>query len=812
MKKFTSILCALAIVLSVSAAPQVQTTVKKVAFNEKSLNFKVAKTAQKAAKVAPFQSIGKKAVINASKAPKAKKDVIDLIFSSVVEGEVDWDDNCATSGWWQVQCENDDYYLSLSNLGGRSEAAGEYAWADMDEEFTVLYDVALGDYLTLTDGSFIVAVDEDGNISITGSLTADNGNTYNISILIAAPEPVVIPEGGDFELTTLVSETFYSSDNDVYVVLADADENRFRFDIVVAEGQEALELGHEYTLDDMLANYSYATFSGEKISYTSATFVKTLNDNGSGDMNASFVDADGHTWNLHYAIPEPAKAENFETITAEVTYTSEVVWFWTQYTFTAIGEDNTIEFSIMPDDSFYGTWAVGGDSGIEGTVTPAGGEAVNFYSGEIVITQTEEGFTVTGTVLCDNNTEYTLNLTYVTPDASRQVELTLSGLELGLYSGAWQLSGFNEDSTQYVSIAAYSDEVSGTYSAADLAADYCEIYTDLVWSADGKVSSATVFNMLEANLTVVYNEEDKTISITGTLKGQNADDATDVPEFTLNLTGGAEVIEPTITDVTVSYYTKTFYEEDNDVYFVLYNEDETNAFRFDIPVPAGEKDIQNDHEYTLADMLANYSWLGPNSSNSVSYQSASFTRHISEKGAVSITATILDENGSTWNLNYNEPEPEEALEETLTIEGLDLNQGDGYWQIMGYSADENYYVSLAALTNTVAGSYTIDDLATAYCYIVKDASSDNYVFYDVREANLTVTFENGVLHAVGTVLTANRNDLTKQIKFTIDFASKEPTAVDNVEAANAASKRIENNMLIIEKSGVRYNVLGTVVK
>jgi hypothetical protein len=466
----------------------------------------------------------------------------------------------------------------------------------------------------------------------------------------------------------------------------------------------------------------------------------------------------------------------------------------------------------MPDDSFYGTWAAGNDNGITGTVTPTDGEASEIVSGEVVITQTEEGFTITGTVLCNNNTEYTLNLTYVTPDASRQVELTVSGLTLSLYSGAWQVYGYNEDSTKYVSIAAYSDEVSGTYSAADLAADYCEIYTDLVWGEDGKIASESQFSMLEANLTVVYNEEENTITITGTIKAQNADDATDIPEFTLTLSGSVPVVEPTVTDVTVSYYTKTFYEEDNDVYFVLYNEDESNAFRFDIPVPAGEKDIQNDHEYTLADMLANYSWLGPNSSNSVSYQSASFTRHISEKGAVSITATILDENGSTWNLSYNEPEPEEVLEETLTIEGLDLNQGDGYWQLMGYSADENYYVSLAALTNTVAGSYTTDDLATAYCYIVKDASSDNYVFYDVREANLTITFENGVLRAVGTVLTAKRDDLTKQILFTIDFASKEPTAVDNVEAANAASKRIENNMLIIEKSGVRYNVLGTVVK
>ena len=38
------------------------------------------------------------------------------------------------------------------------------------------------------------------------------------------------------------------------------------------------------------------------------------------------------------------------------------------------------------------------------------------------------------------------------------------------------------------------------------------------------------------------------------------------------------------------------------------------------------------------------------------------------------------------------------------------------------------------------------------------------------------------------------------------------TAVDNLEAGAVATKRLENTSLIIEKSGVRYNVLGTVVK
>ena len=53
------------------------------------------------------------------------------------------------------------------------------------------------------------------------------------------------------------SEKFYSTDNDVWVKLYDADENVYYFDIVVAEGTQELALNQIYTLADMIPNYSY---------------------------------------------------------------------------------------------------------------------------------------------------------------------------------------------------------------------------------------------------------------------------------------------------------------------------------------------------------------------------------------------------------------------------------------------------------------------------------------------------------------------------------------------------------------------------
>ena len=73
------------------------------------------------------------------------------------------------------------------------------------------------------------------------------------------------------------AEKYYSTDNDVYVRLYDADGNIYYFDIVVAEGSQELELNHAYTLADMLPNYSYKKDSlGNKTVYASASLTKSL--------------------------------------------------------------------------------------------------------------------------------------------------------------------------------------------------------------------------------------------------------------------------------------------------------------------------------------------------------------------------------------------------------------------------------------------------------------------------------------------------------------------------------------------------------
>lgn len=822
MKKFTSILCALAIALSVSAAPvgkkvldtkglkgldKVHTELK--AKDGKALK---AKKADKAFALLTEKKANANRPARVNRIARAAKD--DVTFTIVVEDitttgakvTVTPSDN-ETAYCWDV--------YETANLAGMSDA-------DIAKDFKDYYDYLIAyyadygyeltyeDLLTAGEDDYtyknlspntdytVVAIAVDENLAVVGASAKKQFKTPDVEL---TGETITI----NYEES--IEAPFFYNDGSVEVGF----ENDDYYVVLTYFTETPQSAVGSYTEEDFDLSYTYI-YGDTKVAIVKGTLV-VVEEANRLNFTANLTGADGNVYaiTMFYAIPQ---AQGQETITATNLAFDDSYLSWGVIFADASNDKFSVSLTInVADELEAGDIVIGTDANGTITILAQSEEEENvktsMYSGTLTLAEDGGNWSLTGTVLCENNIEYTLNLTYVKPEANRQAELTLSNLKANIFDGGWQLSGFSLDNTNYVSIAALTDEVSGNYTAADLAAAYCYIYTDLVLDEEGYVESGNKFSLVDANLTVAFDEETKVLTITGTFVGVNGDD---VPEFTLNLTGS--VPAPQETNVTVSYYVKEFYEEDNDVFYMLVNEDETNAFRFDIPLPAGEKDVKNDQVYTLDDMIADYSWLGASSSSAVAYQSASFTKHVSEKGAVSITATILDENGDTWNLSYTEPDPEEVLEESLTIDNLELNAKEGeYWQIAGYSADKNYYVSLAAITSTFAGAYTADELATSYCYIVKDASNEeNYSFYDVREANLTVTYENGVLRAVGTVLTGKRDDLTKQIKFTIDFSSKEPTAVDNINADAVAVKAIENGQLIINVNGVRYNAVGATIR
>ena len=832
MKKFTSILCALAIVMSASAAPlgKVGLTKKDV---EKELS--VRKTEKKAslkspAKQAKTATAFRKAdaalsnkVLSTATLRKAKKETITVDFGDAMLEPYFYND-----GSCELAATNEAYDLTLVYFTTtQGDPTGEYTTKDFDMEWTSFYELHSGeDYVTLTIDSVALSVTKvDERVDVKATLICDNGNTYQVTMYYEkAP---IVPGNYDF---VAVSEThkFYESDNDVYYTFKDADGNTLKFDIILKDGLQDVELDLVYTLDDMLANYSKVNYNETSSAYKEVSFKKTSKD-GVDTYEATATDEYDRVFNLNYTFKAP-EAKNFDTIQAPVSVTETQYLFWTQYSFVAQTEELGIVLSIMPDDTYFGTWEVGASKDMTGKVYDlVNSTSSDVYSGEVVIAQGNEGFTIKGKVLCMNETEYTLILTYVIPEETRTASITLTGMELGVYpdKGAWQLVGFSEDMTTYVSIAAYyNEQVSGFYTAEDLYAQYCTIYTDLEWDEEGNVVSGNQFKLLKADLNVYYNEEDSTMSIIGNYRAQNGDD---VPQFSLNLSGKIPAPATTLTG-------EGFTLEINPNNWELTGTT-TEGFFLSIygksSEVAGSYDATNlDDYYTyITDSNASDYWDMTGADLEVSF--ADNIIHVvgkltvtSEKNSsdvrtydVDVTGTYTipterhyqyDEEADFSELfdSYDVDDSNFAKYGSLIVEATNENNGSVALQIFpqeGQSelTEGEYLINSSAEPGSIYASSGVN--ANGYLtYSLAGYEGDNgftQVWFLV--AGKATIDENGVIF----IEAQNSNGYKVEARL-----GEYIDAVDTINAKANAAKRIQNGMIVIEKNGNVYNVLGTELK
>ena len=527
MKKFFSLFCAMAIVLTVGA---VSFEGLKVPAGKVKKELRYEKVALKDAKATlnASKNVVKKAekARVATKAPLAKKEAFSYDLSAE-NAEIEWADHCATGGWWQIQAENSEVYFSISNLS-RETAEGTYSWADLDPEYCGYWVSGMEAAVNFVDGSCTVAIDEsDGyQVVVSGSFTAENGDIFNVNITYyEAPAAPILP--GDYTFAAVSkSEKFYAEDNDVYIRFTDNDGNTMLFDIVVEEGTDELALNTTYTLSDMLANYSRVSFDGANSPFISASFEKTA-DATSETYTATAADTLGRIFHLSYTFVIPV-AESSETIVATNLELDDSYASYLGIIFAEASNENyavSMSFSGESASAIVGTH----DATTLGLqITDADDNKIAIYSGSVTVAVSNGGYVITGTILGENSVEYTLNLSYVAPEATSQENVNLSG-SITNYGSAWQFMG--ESGSFFVSVAAFSATIPGTYGRADLAADYT--YVAKFVGAD-----TLYYDMVDANIVVAVSGDNATI--TGSLKGQNEDDAADIIEFILNLTANVE--------------------------------------------------------------------------------------------------------------------------------------------------------------------------------------------------------------------------------------------------------------------------------
>lgn len=538
MKKFFSILCAFAIVFSASATPiQVKKASKELKNNQKVEQVRAKKNAVKP--TADFRQFTQKqeltAPVKTAKVAKAKKETINLSFNSE-ENEVKWYDYCASEGWWQIYSSDDEYaQFSISNVNA-AEAAGTYAWEDLDHDWTFykLESEAADGYPRhyFTDGSCTVATDEAGNVTVEGTFVDEEGNTFNVSIAYTAEEPIEIKSDTVVFEEPMLEPYFYA---DGSVELAAAND-LYDLTLCYFPAEEGNPAG-EFNTEDFDLDWSYLYVGETKLYFEEAHLVVT--DNGAGRLDAvvDLVTEGGYNFKftMFYQAPDDPVKEGEYKLTATNLEVNDSYAAWFGIIILEASDDNVAVELYVPGDaagaSLAGTYEIGKNAEASAYFTTADGE-VEGFSGNITIAYNEAGYKVTGKILAWDNIEYTLDLSLEIPPVSREQDITIDGLECVLYDfGAWQVAGYNEDETQYVSLAAYTDEVAGTYAAADLAAQYCYVVTDI------EGSTYNYFEMIDANITVAVNGDEATL--TGTFIGF---DGTETVQFNLNIK--ASIAEP----------------------------------------------------------------------------------------------------------------------------------------------------------------------------------------------------------------------------------------------------------------------------
>lgn len=430
-----------------------------------------------------------------------------------------------------------------------------YTWDDMLHPYCNAYVSADFQHYQFADATFTWRLDELGLEHIVGSGTDSLGNTYNFHYDVVPYTPTGDTIDVTFSQTLKMehSEEWYfsGSEGDYYILLT-----------LINKGNSPV--GH-YTNENIVMDYSYIdkTLGGgeyEYISFHHAEVDVTAAANDTLKLEALIAGSDTNIYRFHMFYLEP-KPTVKKTITATDLYINTDYLYGMVGAFQIEASNEThyvkMAFSPMSDDlSVYDTYTISNRSPNIGYVTDylsGSDEPSEVYQGAVTISKTETGALLTGTILCYDNTEYTLRLSYDVPEKTRDAEFVMDGMEVTTSQGAWRIQGYSADKTQFISLIFNGFGIEGTYSMVEMSPVYSDIVTDITWAA-GEVDTYTYYEMQAANLTATLNPADSIVTVTGAIIAQNSGNKRDVPQFTVRLSSkpASEGIETARPEATVT--------------------------------------------------------------------------------------------------------------------------------------------------------------------------------------------------------------------------------------------------------------------
>ncbi len=192
--------------------------------------------------------------------------------------------------FWQVQAQNDDYYVSLAYVGTSDAVAGTYTENDLSASYSVIFD-ADDNKITMASANITVTVNADETIDVVGTFVGSDGNTYNLNLHYAEPK-------AETTVTVNINNATIEEDEGLIGVMGE-DATGLWVQLFI----ETETLEGSYTEED-LANNTSIWYDDENYTrvYT-AEFEVTANADGSYTLVGDFLCYDNTLYKITMTVP-----------------------------------------------------------------------------------------------------------------------------------------------------------------------------------------------------------------------------------------------------------------------------------------------------------------------------------------------------------------------------------------------------------------------------------------------------------------------------------------------------------------------------
>ena len=409
-------------------------------------------------------------------------------------------------------------YLAINS----DSLVGHYTMDDINTRYTgiMLYNNGDTTVIDALDCQASVTFATAENIYIVTAAILGSDTTLYMAIMAYYQKPFE-PTGDtiDVNITEPMSYRYYS-EGDWYMSGANA-EYKVYLDLV---NNDSTSPAGNYTLDQALYSYTNVTVIATNTKLELVSLEATVTDvEGRIDVAADMLCLDGNVYHvtMFYAIPE---ALAYDTIVADNFELTPLTWGSWVLGYTASASNEDYLFSLSLDEQTDSVYDAAG-----GSITNlATNVASKIYSGSVTLGTAVDGTrTLTGDVLCMNNVQYNLDLSFVMPEPDREETLTETG-KLTEYAsdGVWQV--YIENANHIIGITMnYEDEIAGTYKTADM---YDKEYN---WVTEINGTDSTEYIAVGMEINVAISNE--TATITGWMIAREYE-GTEVVKYNYNLT------------------------------------------------------------------------------------------------------------------------------------------------------------------------------------------------------------------------------------------------------------------------------------